>query len=405
MIQMTSERKAILMLNDGTYFEGIGFGATKEVGGEVVFNTGMVGYPESMTDASYQGQILTFTYPLIGNYGVPDPDARDKWNLPRFFESDFDEYRPNQQTEDHNKHPKPQGIRVNGIIIHELCKEPSHWNAKMSLDQWMKSEGIPGIEGVDTRELTKKLRVHGVMLGLLKIYDEGEQPDPSKLTEKALKVQDPNDRNLVGEVSVKTPIIYENNGSAKIVLIDVGAKLNIIRNLLARNLTVIRVPYNFSAKEILEYKPNGFFITNGPGDPKHDSLKPTIAAVRELTDEGLPLMGICYGNQIFSLAMGADTYKLKYGHRSQNQPSMDLETGRCYITTQNHGFAVDADSLKDTDLKLWFINVNDKTVEGVKHTKKNAFSVQFHPEHFPGPVDAEYLFEEYIKRIGNGGGQ
>jgi len=393
---MANARKAILVLSDGTYFEGIGFGATVKVEGEVVFNTGMVGYPESMTDPSYQGQILTLTYPLIGNYGVPDPDARDKWKIPRFFESDFDEYAPDQQVEQHDQHPNPKGIKITALIVHELCQQPSHWNSKMTLEQWMISEGIPGIEGIDTRELTKKLREHGVMLGLVKVCEEGEEPDIEKLVHEVDNIQDPNDRNLVKEVSVKSPMVYENNNSKKIALIDVGAKLNIIRNLLARNLTVIRVPYDFSAQEILEYHPDGFFITNGPGNPKHPSLKTTIETTCELVEENLPLMGICYGNQIFSLAMGADTYKLKYGHRSQNQPCMDLETERCYITTQNHGFAVDVESLKQTDLKLWFINANDKTVEGVKHTKKNAFSVQFHPEHYPGPVDAEYLFDYFM---------
>jgi len=403
LIHMTADYKAILVLNDGTYFEGIGFGAIKQVDGEVVFNTGMVGYPESMTDPSYQGQILTLTYPLIGNYGVPDLDARDKWNIPKFFESDFDEYPPNYPVEVHSHHTNPKGIKITGLVIHELCEAPNHWNMKMTLNQWMKREGIPGIAGVDTRELTKKLRVHGVMLGLLKVCKMGDEPNIDRLITEAEKVQDPNDRNLVEEVSISQPMIYENKSALTIVLIDVGAKLNIIRNLLARNLTVIRVPYNFSAKEILEYKPDGFFLTNGPGDPKHPSLQSTIETTRELVEENLPLMGICYGNQIFSLAMGADTFKLKYGHRSQNQPSMDLETKRCYITTQNHGFAVDVESLQSTDLKLWFINVNDKTVEGVKHTKKKAFSVQFHPEHYPGPVDAEYLFEEYIKILKNGG--
>ncbi len=400
---MTSDRKAILILNDGTYFEGKGFGATTQVDGEVVFNTGMVGYPESMTDPSYQGQILTLTYPLIGNYGVPDLDARDRWNIPRFFEADFDEYAPNEPVAQHAEHPYPKGIKITGLVVHELCKEPNHWNMKMTLDEWMRSEGIPGIEGVDTRELTKKLRVHGVLLGLLKVFEEEEEPSIGNLVDQAYKVQDPNDRNLVGEVSIKKPMVYENVGNLKIVLIDVGAKLNIIRNLLGRKLTVIRVPYNFTAKEILEYKPDGFFLTNGPGDPKHESLKTTIETTQELVEENLPLMGICYGNQIFSLAMGADTFKLKYGHRSQNQPSMDLETKRCYITTQNHGFAVDVESLKQTDLKLWFVNVNDKTVEGVRHTKKNAFSIQFHPEHYPGPVDAEYLFDKYIQMLKTGG--
>lgn len=396
---MTNNRKAILVLSDGTYFEGSGFGAAKKVDGEVVFNTGMVGYPESMTDPSYQGQILTLTYPLIGNYGVPDPDARDKWNIPQFFESDFDEYAPNQPVEQHAQHNHPNGIKVTALVIHELCQQPSHWNSKMTLEQWMMSEGIPGIEGIDTRELTKKLRVHGVMLGLLQVCEEGEEPNIENLVLEAKEVPDPNARDLVQEVSVKNPIVYENIGPLKVVVIDVGAKLNIIRNLLARNLTVIQVPYDFSVKEILEYHPDGFFITNGPGDPKHPSLRTTIETTRELVEENLPLMGICYGNQIFSLAMGADTYKLKYGHRSQNQPCMDLETERCYITTQNHGFAVDVESLKQTDLKLWFINANDKTVEGVKHTKKNAFSVQFHPEHYPGPVDAEYLFDYYTHML------
>lgn len=399
---MTIVRKAILVLSDGTYFEGLGFGATKQVDGEIVFNTGMVGYPESMTDPSYKGQILTFTYPLIGNYGVPDPNIRDKWNIPKFFESDFDEYAPTEAVVQHEIHPNPRGIKVTGIIVHELCREPSHWNSKMALETWMQKEMIPGIEGIDTRELTKKLRVHGVMLGLLKVCAEGEDPNVEKLIKEAQGVQDPNDRNLVKEVSIKKPFIYESKRNLKVVMIDVGAKLNIIRNLLAHNLTVIRVPFDTSAKEILEYRPDGIFITNGPGDPKHPSLRPTIDTTRELVESGLPLMGICYGNQIFSLAMGANTYKLKYGHRSQNQPSMDLETKRCYITTQNHGFAVDADSLNQTNLKLWFINVNDRTVEGVKHTTRKAFSVQFHPEHYPGPVDAEYLFEKYLKLLQGG---
>ncbi|MHA1324382.1 MAG: carbamoyl-phosphate synthase domain-containing protein, partial [Candidatus Helarchaeota archaeon] len=305
---MTEGRKAVLVLTDGTYFEGLGFGATTQVDGEVVFNTGMVGYPESMTDPSYQGQILTFTYPLIGNYGIPDPDVRDEWNIPKFFESDFEEYAPKDTVESHNRHPNPHGIKVTGIVVHELCKKPSHWNCKMTLDEWMKREGIPGIEGVDTRELTKKLRVHGVMLGLLKVCEEGEDLNIEKLIAEVKKVKDPNDRNLVGEVSPSHPMVYETSGKLKIVLIDVGAKLNIIRNLLRLNLTVIRVPYDFSAREILEYKPDGFFITNGPGDPKHPSLEPTIQTTRELVEEGLPLMGICYGNQIFALAMGADTY-------------------------------------------------------------------------------------------------
>ncbi|MHA1750810.1 MAG: glutamine-hydrolyzing carbamoyl-phosphate synthase small subunit [Candidatus Helarchaeota archaeon] len=386
------KRKAIIVLEDGSYFEGYGFGATKEIDGEFVFNTGMVGYPESMTDPSYHGQILTFTYPLIGNYGVPNPNIRDKWGIPRFFESDGLDLQSEKINVPYEDLENPHFIKTSGIVVHEACKIPSHWNCFMSLDEWMKKENIPGIEGIDTRELTKKLRIQGVMLGILKVYDYGEVPDIEKLVEKVKRVKDPNLRDLVSEVSIKEPIIYENNGS-RVVVLDMGIKLNIIRQLLLRNYEVVRVPYNFKPDEIFEYKPDAFLTSNGPGDPKINVQ--AIETTRYLIENNLPFMGICLGNQIFALAMGGSTYKLKYGHRSQNQPALDVKTNKCYITTQNHGFAPSEDSLKETDLEVWFINANDNTNEGLYHKKKKAFAVQFHPENYPGPMDTEFLFDKF----------
>ncbi|MEM1581027.1 MAG: glutamine-hydrolyzing carbamoyl-phosphate synthase small subunit [Candidatus Bathyarchaeia archaeon] len=368
--------KAVLVLEDGSFFVGRGFGAVKKVSGEVVFSTGMVGYPESLTDPSYYGQILTLTYPLIGNYGVPEYDS-NSFGIPVNFES--------------------IGIKVTGLVIQELCSKPHHWASKRTLDEWLKSEGVPGIYGIDTRCLTKKLREKGVMLGILKVCKEGEEPNIDRLRKEVKNVQDPNKRDLVSEVTIKEPIYYDSGGRIKIVLVDCGAKAGIIRSLLMRRVNIIRVPYDFSAEEILEYKPDGVLISNGPGDPK--KCTETIENVRILAEEKILMMGICLGNQILSLAMGGDTYKLKYGHRSQNQPAYDLETGRCYITIQNHGYAVSAESLEKTNLRCWFINANDKTVEGVKFKDNSSFAVQWHPEASPGPFDTEFLFDEFLKRV------
>ncbi|MFX1450507.1 MAG: glutamine-hydrolyzing carbamoyl-phosphate synthase small subunit [Promethearchaeota archaeon] len=391
-------RNAVLVLNDGSVFKGSGFGATKKISGEVVFNTGMVGYPESLTDPSYQGQILTLTYPLIGNYGVPDYDLRDEWNIPKYFESDVSTVKPGDDPPKYEEIKSRNGIKVTALIIHELCKKPNHWESKMNLDEWLKKENIPGIEEIDTRALTKKLRVHGVMLGIVQVCEEGEEPDIEALKEEVKYVEDPNDRDLVKEVSIQEPIIYDNDSKINIALIDTGMKFNILKVLLKNGANVIRLPYDVSVDEILSYRPTGFFCTNGPGDPA--KCAKTIDTIRALIlEEKLPFMGICLGNQLFALSMGAKTFKLKYGHRSQNQPAIDLETERCYITTQNHGFSVDNESMKGTDLKLWFMNANDKTNEGIKHEKQFAYSVQFHPEHTPGPVDAEYLIANYIKEL------
>ena len=369
----SKNKKAVLLLEDGTFFIGKGFGATRKISGEVVFSTSMVGYPEALTDPSYKGQILTLTYPLVGNYGVPPYGLN--FGLPLYFESDR--------------------IQVQGLVIHELCHEPYHWASTRTLDKWLLDEGIPGIYGVDTRRLTKKLRMHGVMLGILQVCEAGEEPNLDNLLKEAKKgIPDPNLADLVKKVSVKEPVHYKVEGKNTVVLIDCGVKYSIMRNLLKRGINVVRVPYDFSAKEILEYKPDGVVVSNGPGDPK--KCVDTIACTKELVDK-VPLMGICLGNQILMLAMGGETYKMKFGHRSQNQPALDLKTNRCYITTQNHGYAVDMQCLEKSPLDCWFINANDKTVEGVKHRSKPVFAVQWHPEAAPGPYDTGFLFDTFAK--------
>lgn len=365
--------KAVLVLEDGSTFAGYGFGAAKKVTGECVFSTSMVGYPESLTDPSYKGQILTFTYPLVGNYGVPTYHKEN--GVLKYFESD--------------------NIKVTGFVVHELCKHPFHWASTRTLDQWLKDEDVPGIYGIDTRQLTKKLRVKGVMLGILKVCELDENPDISALLKEVKNIQDPNFTDLAKQVTVKEPIRYEGGGNKLAVVIDCGVKYGILRNLLRRGFDVVRVPCDYSAEQILDFNPDGVMISNGPGDPKQ--CVKAVEAVRELLDKNMPMMGVCLGTQILALAVGGDTYKLKYGHRSQNQPALDLETGRCYITTQNHGYTVKRDSIKGTGLTEWFMNANDKTVEGVKHKTKPAFALQWHPEASPGPYDTEFLFDRFRK--------
>lgn len=344
-----------LILEDGSVYGGKLFGADTSVAGEVVFNTGMMGYPESLTDPSYRGQILVLTYPLIGNYGVPDYSKVN--DLLQHFES--------------------ENIHIKGLVIQDYSHNYHHWNAVKSLDDWLKEHNIPGIYGVDTRALTKKLRYHGVMLGKL-------------IVNKDIKMDDPNKRNLVAEVSCKEPKIYQK-GSQKVMVIDTGCKNNIIQSFLKRNITVIRVPWDYDIHNG-RHEYDGLFISNGPGDPKH--CKAAIDNVKLAITQEKPIFGICLGNQILSLAAGADTYKLKYGHRSQNQPCLELGTKRCYITSQNHGYAVDEKTLPKT-FEPWFRNINDNTNEGIRHKKKDIMSVQFHPEAMPGPVDTAFLFDRF----------
>ncbi|MEN6311785.1 MAG: glutamine-hydrolyzing carbamoyl-phosphate synthase small subunit [Acidobacteriota bacterium] len=355
-------RKAILALADGTVYEGVGFGASAQIGGEVVFNTGIVGYPESITDPSYHGQILCQTYPLIGNYGVN----------PASFESD----RP----------------RIAGYVVSELCEKPSHATSSRTLDEWLRESGIPAVAGVDTRALTKKLRVFGVMAGVLSVADG--PINVRKLQAAARTLPDPNVRDLVAEVTTPEIRIYNPRARTSVVLIDCGAKEGIVRSLVRRGVSVVRVPADTDFARILSFSPRGVVISNGPGDPKRAAA--AIAAVRRLLREGLPLFGVCLGNQILALAAGADTFKLKFGHRSQNQPCLEEGTKRCYITSQNHGFAVDRKTLP-RDWAPWFTNANDGTNEGIRHRRKPFWSVQFHPEACPGPTDTEFLFDEFLE--------
>ncbi|TSC58491.1 MAG: CAD protein-like [Candidatus Peregrinibacteria bacterium Greene0416_19] len=390
-----------LILADGTAFEGTSFGAPvdadgpstpacrtgREFGtGEVVFNTGMAGYPESMTDPSYHGQILVFTYPLIGNYGVPSEELNEH-GFSKYLES--------------------ENIHVRAIVCAQVSETYSHHAAVQSLQEWMTKHGIPGLTGVDTRMLTKKLREHGVMLGAL-VQDSGIRteeigkektrvPSPES---RVPDIEDPNTRNLVAEVSCKDVIIYDAPPAPDqltVIAYDCGMKRNILRSFLKRGVRVVRVPWDFDL-DAYDGHYDGVFISNGPGDPK--TCVPTIKAVACAIENNVPTFGICLGNQLMALAVGGDTYKLKYGHRGCNQPCVECAPHtskrgeRCIITSQNHGFAVDETLPKGWS--VWFRNANDGTVEGIRHESGRFFSVQFHPEATPGPEDANGLFDAFL---------
>ncbi len=355
---MNEGKNGKLILEDNSEFQGISFGSERTVSGEVVFNTAMTGYPESLTDPSYKGQILVLTYPIVGNYGVP---SKAKVNdLYKYFES--------------------YALHISGLIVCDYTEAYSHWNAEKSLGAWLKEYNVPGLYGIDTRELTKILREQGTMLG--KVVFNAEKID----------YYDPNKDNLVAQVSTKERKIF-GNGKYKILLIDCGVKYNIIRNLLKRDTTVILVPWDWDlSKE--EY--DGLFISNGPGDPK--MCDKTIDNIRKAFDRKNPIYGICLGNQLMGLAAGADTYKLKYGHRSHNQPVIQAGTNKAFITSQNHGFAIDNKTLPVDWIPL-FINLNDNTNEGMKHKSMPFFSTQFHPEASGGPTDTEFLFDHFIDSV------
>jgi len=357
--------KGYLHLEDGTIFEGTLIGAKKDVFGEVVFSTGMVGYTESLTDSSYRGQILVFTYPLIGNYGVPGFGSK---RISESFES--------------------EKVQVRGLVVSKLAREYSHFSAKGSLDNYLKCEGITGIEGIDTRMLTVKIREKGVMLGHL-----GREKNIAHF-------EDPNAENLVSQASIARPEIL-GKGKKKILLLDCGVKNGILSSLLQRKATVIRVPWNFDpfnppAGGFSGFSFDGVVVSNGPGDPK--KVPETITIVRKIIAKRIPLLGICLGNQILALAAGGETYKLKYGHRSHNQPVRLAGTKKCFLTTQNHGFAVDCKKLPG-GFEVWFENLNDGTNEGLRHKNLPFMSVQFHPEGRPGPTDTEWVFDEFIKSL------
>lgn len=355
---MQNHNQLELILEDGTKVKGKSFGAERSIAGEVVFNTAMTGYPESLTDPSYKGQILVLTYPLIGNYGVPGSETENE--LLRFFES--------------------YALHISGLIISDYSWEYNHWSAKKSLGDWLREYDIPGIYDVDTRTLTKVLREKGTMLG--KIVYEGKDVD----------WYDPNEENLVKKVSITDKKTF-GNGKHHVVLIDCGVKYNIIRNLLKRDVTLDLVPWDY---EINGSEYDGLFISNGPGDPKQCEI--TIGNLTKALEHEKPICGICLGNQLLGLAAGADTYKLKYGHRSHNQPVLQIGTNNAYITSQNHGYAIDNKTLPEGWQPL-FVNLNDDTNEGMKHESKLVFTSQFHPEASGGPTDTEFLFDLFIENI------
>ena len=348
-----------LILEDGTVYKGYGFGANKAMAGEVVFNTGMTGYQETLSDPSYNGQIVTFTYPLIGNYGI----NRD----------DFETINPS----------------IKGLVVREVCKKPSNFRTEYSLDEVLKELDIPGISGIDTRSLTRKIREHGTIKGIITDLCM----DPTEELEKLRDINLPT--NQIEQVS--TPKAFLSSGSGyRVVLVDLGMKSGILRELNERNCDIVVVPHNVTAAEIFRLNPDGIMLSNGPGDPT--DVSETIEMLKEVMPK-IPIFGICMGHQLISLAAGAKTYKLKFGHRGANHPVKNLLTGKVDITSQNHGYSVDIDSLKDTELELTHLSVNDKTCEGVRHKKYPVFSVQYHPEASPGPHDPNYLFDQFIDNM------
>ena len=356
-------REARLILDDGSQFIGRSFGYDANTVGEVVFNTAMTGYPESLTDPSYAGQILVTTFPLIGNYGVPDAGMGND-GLPLFMES--------------------ERIYPKALVVADYSQAYSHWNANESLGDWLKREGVPGITGIDTRELTKVLREHGVMMGQI-IFDDEPDNIPTAEYEGV---------NWVDKVSCKDVIRYNEGAGRKVVLVDCGVKNNIIRCLVNRGVEVIRVPWNYDYTD-MEF--DGLFLANGPGDP--DMCVDAVEILKkQMSESRKPICGICMGNQLLAKAGGATIYKLKYGHRSHNQPVREVGTNRCYVTSQNHGYAVDASTLGN-DWRELFVNMNDGSNEGIRHLSHPWFSSQFHPEACSGPVDTEFMFDRFIETL------
>jgi carbamoyl-phosphate synthase small subunit len=365
MIQIQNKMKDVtLVLEDGTTFKGKSFGYDAPVAGEVVFNTAMMGYPESLTDPSYAGQLMTLTYPLVGNYGVPRFSFEEN-GLPTFMESDK--------------------IYASAIIVSDYSEEYSHWNAHESLADWLKREKVPGVTGIDTRQLTKVLREHGVMMGTIKPIDAIDTMET---------IEDYSTINWVDRVSCKDIIKYNEGAGKKVVLVDCGVKANIIRCLIKRGVEVIRVPWNYDYTD-MDF--DGLFLANGPGDP--DMCEDAVNIIRkQMSQSRKPICGICMGNQLLAKAGGATIYKLKYGHRSHNQPVREVGTNRCYVTSQNHGYAVDAATLGKEWREL-FVNMNDGSNEGIRHQTNPWFSSQFHPEACSGPVDTEFMFDRFIEAL------
>jgi len=367
--ESAAQLPATFSVRNGPVFTGTAFGANKNISGEAVFTTSLVGYPESMTDPSYRGQILVFTQPLIGNYGVPSKE-RDQWNLLRHFESPH--------------------IQCAGVVVADVSLRYSHWTAVESLSQWCAREGVPAISGVDTREIVTYLREQGSSLARITIGDEYDADEDEGFI-------DPGQINLVKRVSTKAPFVVESPGAAyHVALIDCGVKENILRSLVRRGASVTVFPYDYPIHKVAQHY-DGVFISNGPGDPTH--CQDTVYNLARLMEtSSIPIMGICLGHQLLALAVGARTIKLKYGNRAHNIPALDLTTGQCHITSQNHGYAIDASTLP-SDFKEYFVNLNDGSNEGMLHKTRPIFSTQFHPEAKGGPEDSSYLFEKYLQNV------
>ena len=372
--------KALIALEDGTIYQGRSFTGPCETMGEVVFNTSMSGYQEILTDPSYCGQMVTMTYPLIGNYGINDDDV-----------------------ESHR-------IQVKALLIKEYQQVPSNWRSQKTLSDYLKGNGIPGLEGLDTRALTRHIRLQGAMKAAISTEDL----NPESLKKKAAKGPDMVGRDLVREVTCKGPMMWQNGKAVelkqgldafqwpddgktwRVVAMDFGVKYNILRSLENRKCTVLLVPADTKSDTINRLEPHGLFLSNGPGDPA--AVTYAVHTIQEQIGKR-PIFGICLGHQLIGLALGGKTFKLKFGHRGGNQPVKDLSTGKVEITSQNHGFCVDMESIKNPDIELSHINLNDNTLEGLVHKRLPLFSVQYHPEASPGPHDADYLFDRFIEMM------
>ena len=360
--------KARLVLEDGSCWHGVPLGARGQVSGEVVFNTSMSGYQEILTDPSYRGEIVVMTYPLVGNYGIN--------------EEDFESARP----------------QVRGFVVREACERPSNWRARETLDQFLARHGVVGIAGVDTRALTRRLREHGTMKGIITTE---ETPLP-ELVEAARRAPDLSEQDLVREVCTPRPYLFADGAGPHVVVVDFGAKAHIPQELASRGCRVTIAPGTGTAADVLKLRPDGVVLSNGPGDP--DAIPYAHRMVRELVGR-VPIFGICLGHQIIGLAFGAQRFRLKYGHRGANHPVKDLETGRAYITSQNHGFAIADGTWSDPDLVVSHRSLNDGTIEGFRHRSLPVFSVQYHPEASPGPMDSQYLFDRFLEAMALVAGQ
>jgi carbamoyl-phosphate synthase small subunit len=373
-VTKSPRRRGTLFLEDGTRFDGVGFGATTSVVGEVVFTTGMVGYPESLTDPSFRGQILTFTYPLIGNYGVPSVSARDEWGLPRYLES----------TE----------LQVRGMVVRGITP-PSHWQSRRRVEDWLQESGIPGIAGVDTRRLTEHLRAQGVVRGALHVG--ATAPSDEELADRIRRAPGYADEDYMAQVSVRRPTLLGDASAPLVAVLDCGAKASIVRALLHRHLSVLRLPYDATVPERWDnHRVEGLVIGNGPGDPER--LPETISEIGRVAKSELPVLGICLGHQLLALARGGRTFKLKYGHRGQNK-TVCFPKERAIIMSENHGYAVDSRSLRGTGLLPWATNPDDGTLEGLRDRDGRILALQGHPEGHPGPQEAGFVFDQFATRV------